>query len=157
MRGGDGVERPLTELAETEVETGYSEIDRLEQMRAITVTADVTKTGNSRDVTELLDDHLQLVINGKKRIKNIEELRDLEAEEAKQGDPLAANAWRKWSRRLTPDMILIPWTLPLNISASARVSNFKNMTPLLVHCIPDDFSSLGMLMPTILLCRIFQR
>ncbi|HAY80457.1 MAG TPA: AcrB/AcrD/AcrF family protein, partial [Planctomycetaceae bacterium] len=100
VRGGDGVERPLTELAETEVETGYSEIDRLEQMRAITVTADVSKTGNSRDVTELLDDHLQLVINGKKRIKNIEELRDLEAEEAKQGDPLAANAWRNWSRRL---------------------------------------------------------
>ena len=100
VRALDGVERPLTELAEVDVDTGYSEIDRLEQMRSITVTADVSKTGNSRDVTELLDDHLQLVINGKKRVKSIEELAEIETQEAADGEQGASWQLRKWSRRL---------------------------------------------------------
>ena len=38
---GDGVKRPVTELADVTLERGYSEINRIEQKRSITVTADV--------------------------------------------------------------------------------------------------------------------
>jgi multidrug efflux pump subunit AcrB len=38
---GDGVKRPITELANVHVERGYSEINRVNQRRSITVTADV--------------------------------------------------------------------------------------------------------------------
>lgn len=41
VRGADGVERPITELAEIQVSQAYSEINRLDQQRAITVTAEV--------------------------------------------------------------------------------------------------------------------
>ena len=41
IRAPDGAELPLTELAEVHVVRGPSEITRIEQMRAITVTADV--------------------------------------------------------------------------------------------------------------------
>lgn len=37
----DGVKRPLTELAEIETQRGYSEINRVDQKRSITVTADL--------------------------------------------------------------------------------------------------------------------
>jgi len=41
VRTGDGSERPLTELAEVNVERGYSEINRVDQLRSITITADI--------------------------------------------------------------------------------------------------------------------
>jgi multidrug efflux pump subunit AcrB len=41
---GDGVKRPLTELAAVQVAQGYSEINRLDQMRAITLSADVDES-----------------------------------------------------------------------------------------------------------------
>ncbi len=51
VRTDDGVERPLTELAEVEVERGYSTINRLDQRRSVTVTADVEESaGNARKI-----------------------------------------------------------------------------------------------------------
>ena len=44
VRGPDGVEVPITELAEIKVQRGYSEINRLNQKRSITVSADVDET-----------------------------------------------------------------------------------------------------------------
>ena len=38
---GDGYQRPLTELAEIEVNRGYAEVNRLDQRRSITISADV--------------------------------------------------------------------------------------------------------------------
>ncbi len=48
VRGADKVERPITELADITITRGYSEINRLDQMRSITVSADVDVTqGNA--------------------------------------------------------------------------------------------------------------
>ncbi len=46
VRGQDGTERPITELADITQARGYSEINRLDQMRSITISAavDTTKT-----------------------------------------------------------------------------------------------------------------
>jgi multidrug efflux pump subunit AcrB len=56
IRTGDGAERPLTELANVQVRRGYSEINRVEQLRAITISADVDEaTTNARQVVN----HLQ--------------------------------------------------------------------------------------------------
>jgi len=41
---GDGIKRPVTELASIHVAQGYSEINRLDQMRAITLSADVDES-----------------------------------------------------------------------------------------------------------------
>ncbi len=41
VRTTDGVERPITELADIQVVRGYSEINRVDQMRSITVSADI--------------------------------------------------------------------------------------------------------------------
>jgi multidrug efflux pump subunit AcrB len=41
VRGADGVDRPLTEVADVTTARGYSEINRLGQKRSITITADV--------------------------------------------------------------------------------------------------------------------
>lgn len=50
-----GIERPITELAQITVERGYSQIHRLDQMRAIAITADVDETVvNSQKVVEEL-------------------------------------------------------------------------------------------------------
>ncbi len=38
---GDGYQRPLTELADIEVNRGYAEVNRLDQRRSITISADV--------------------------------------------------------------------------------------------------------------------
>lgn len=52
IRGNDGAERPVTELAEIEFERGYSEINRVNQLRAITVSADVDESeANARVIT----------------------------------------------------------------------------------------------------------
>lgn len=50
VRGNDGEERPLTELAEVHDDRGYSEINRVDQLRSITITADIReKEGNARE------------------------------------------------------------------------------------------------------------
>ncbi|MDA1050193.1 MAG: efflux RND transporter permease subunit [Planctomycetota bacterium] len=50
VRGSDGAERPLTELADVHVERGYSEINRVDQLRSITITADIREEeGNPRE------------------------------------------------------------------------------------------------------------
>ena len=52
VRAQDGAERPLLELADVEVVRGYSEINRMNQMRTITITADIDeRRGNSAQVT----------------------------------------------------------------------------------------------------------
>lgn len=51
VRGTDRVERPLGEVAEVDVQRGYSEIRRVNQMRSVGVVADVDETrGNAFNV-----------------------------------------------------------------------------------------------------------
>ncbi len=50
VRTADGTQRPITELANIEVSRGYSEINRRNQLRAITVSADVQGDTNARKV-----------------------------------------------------------------------------------------------------------
>jgi len=51
VRLNDGVERPIAELAEVEIVRGYSEINRVDQKRSITITADLDeKKGNAREI-----------------------------------------------------------------------------------------------------------
>ena len=48
VRGSDNIERPITELADIAITRGYSEINRLDQMRSITVSAEIDTTqGNA--------------------------------------------------------------------------------------------------------------
>ena len=48
VRASDGVERPLTELANIEEVTRYGEINRIDQMRSVTITADMDEAvGNA--------------------------------------------------------------------------------------------------------------
>lgn len=48
---GDGVRRPITEIANIEVSRGYSEINRLDQKRSITISSDLdTQKGNSKEI-----------------------------------------------------------------------------------------------------------
>ena len=55
IRTADGQERPLTEVAEIDVVRGYSEINRLDQKRSITVSADVDEAeGNAREIVKSL-------------------------------------------------------------------------------------------------------
>jgi HAE1 family hydrophobic/amphiphilic exporter-1 len=47
--GGDGVQRPITELADVSVSRGYSEINRIDQKRSITISSDIDeKEGNAK-------------------------------------------------------------------------------------------------------------
>jgi multidrug efflux pump subunit AcrB len=48
VRTGGGAERPLTELADVKVDRGYSTINRLDQLRSVTITADVEETKDSQ-------------------------------------------------------------------------------------------------------------
>lgn len=51
VRTQDETERPLTEVAEIEVVRGYSEINRIDQKRAITVSADLNESqGNASNI-----------------------------------------------------------------------------------------------------------
>jgi len=51
VRTGDGQERPITELAQIDVARGYSEINRLDQLRSITVSADLDENlANASDI-----------------------------------------------------------------------------------------------------------
>lgn len=57
VRTGGGAERPLTELADVNVERGYSAITRLNQLRSITVTADVEESeGNAQQIVNDLQE-----------------------------------------------------------------------------------------------------
>lgn len=47
----DGIQRPITELADVKVSRGYSEINRVDQKRSITVSADLdTSVANAKDI-----------------------------------------------------------------------------------------------------------
>ena len=51
VRTGNGAERPLTELADVGVQRGYSVINRSDQLRSITITADVEESqGNAKKI-----------------------------------------------------------------------------------------------------------
>jgi multidrug efflux pump subunit AcrB len=50
VRTADGSERPITELAEVEVRRGFSEINRVDQKRSITITADLDETKTNADL-----------------------------------------------------------------------------------------------------------
>ena len=53
VRGSDGIDRPLTELAEVDVQRGYSEIHRINQLRSITITADVDQSqANAHEIVQ---------------------------------------------------------------------------------------------------------
>jgi multidrug efflux pump subunit AcrB len=58
VRGPDNVDRPLAELADIKVTQGYSEINRLDQLRSITVSAelDTSKANASRIASDLKSD-----------------------------------------------------------------------------------------------------
>ena len=50
---GDGVQRPITELADVTVSRGYSEINRIDQKRSITISSDINeKEGNAKLIVE---------------------------------------------------------------------------------------------------------
>jgi len=58
IRTEDGAERPLTELADVTVARSYGEINRIDQMRAITVSADIDESrGNASDTVRELRSH----------------------------------------------------------------------------------------------------
>ncbi|MEQ9409130.1 MAG: efflux RND transporter permease subunit [Fuerstiella sp.] len=49
--GGDGIQRPITELASVNIARGYSEINRIDQRRSITVSADIDEqVANAREI-----------------------------------------------------------------------------------------------------------
>lgn len=53
--GGDGVQRPITELADVSVSRGFSEINRIDQKRSITVSSDISeKEGNAKEIVSNL-------------------------------------------------------------------------------------------------------
>lgn len=55
VRMDDGVQRPITELAEIDVVRSYSEINRIDQKRSITVSADLDETvGNASEIVASL-------------------------------------------------------------------------------------------------------
>ena len=57
VRTGDGQERPLMELAEIDVNRGYSEINRVDQLRSITISADVEEgVGNADTIVRNLQE-----------------------------------------------------------------------------------------------------
>ena len=66
VRTDDGAERPLTELADVQVVRGYSTINRIDQMRCITVTADVDDPAGKglaqKHVTNLRDEMLPEIL-----------------------------------------------------------------------------------------------
>lgn len=50
---GDGIQRPITELADVTVSRGYSEINRIDQKRSITISSDINeKEGNAKLIVQ---------------------------------------------------------------------------------------------------------
>jgi HAE1 family hydrophobic/amphiphilic exporter-1 len=68
VRTADGTERPITELAEIELSRGFSEINRVNQLRSITVSADLDETSTNADVIirELQKNFVPLLIGQRK-------------------------------------------------------------------------------------------
>lgn len=66
-RRPDGTEIPITELADIQVSRGYSEINRLNQLRSITITADLdTSEGNAQNIVDQLkSDYFPSLLSGK--------------------------------------------------------------------------------------------
>ena len=62
VRLEDGVERPITELAQIDIVRGYSELNRLDQKRAITITADLDE--NVANATEIVRELKQSFVPG---------------------------------------------------------------------------------------------
>lgn len=56
IRSDDGAERPITELADINVERSYAEINRVGQKRSITVTADVQSGDSGANAARIMDD-----------------------------------------------------------------------------------------------------
>lgn len=55
VRATDGAERPVTELADVRVARGYSEINRVNQLRSITISGDVDETrANAFEIVQIL-------------------------------------------------------------------------------------------------------
>lgn len=55
VRTNDGAERPLTEVADVTVKRGYSEINRIDQKRSITISADLDETkANASEIVSAL-------------------------------------------------------------------------------------------------------
>ncbi len=52
LRTLDGAERPITELADIQVTRGYSEINRRDQLRSITVSADIQGNANAFNIVQ---------------------------------------------------------------------------------------------------------
>ncbi|TWT50261.1 Multidrug resistance protein MdtB [Rubripirellula amarantea] len=50
VQAADGSQRPITELAEVELSRGFSEINRVDQMRSITISADLDETKANSDL-----------------------------------------------------------------------------------------------------------
>ncbi len=64
VRLDDGAERPLTELADITITRGYSEINRVDQQRSITILGDVTGEANgSAVIANLKRNHLQDILD----------------------------------------------------------------------------------------------
>ena len=64
VRSDDGVERPITELANVEPVRGYSEINRVDQLRSITISADMDEdVGNaSQVVAAMRNEHMPEIL-----------------------------------------------------------------------------------------------
>ena len=60
VSGVDGMQRPIGELAEIDLERGFSEINRVDQQRSITIAADLDETTANADliIAELKSDYL---------------------------------------------------------------------------------------------------
>ena len=50
VRTADGGDRPITELAEVDLNRGFSEINRVDQLRSITISADLDEAKNNSDL-----------------------------------------------------------------------------------------------------------
>ncbi|TWT94204.1 efflux RND transporter permease subunit [Neorhodopirellula pilleata] len=60
VSGADGMQRPIGELAEIDLERGFSEINRVDQQRSITIAADLDETTANADliISQLKSDYL---------------------------------------------------------------------------------------------------
>jgi hydrophobic/amphiphilic exporter-1 (mainly G- bacteria), HAE1 family len=65
VRTADGTERPITELAEIDLNRGFSEINRVDQLRSITLFADLDETKNNSEkiINQLQSDFLPSLLD----------------------------------------------------------------------------------------------
>jgi len=50
IRGADGKDRPITEVADVDLERGFSEVNRVDQLRSVTITADLDESTANADL-----------------------------------------------------------------------------------------------------------